>query len=173
MARRAARPEDFRAQALAAARAVPGFDAPTLETHLDFLRTTTLFWSLFEKRLRSYGFTPPQMKVMSLLRLRGAEGISLSRVGDWLCVTRAGVTGVVDTLERRGWARRRPHPEDRRITLLSLTPKGSAHIRRILPGHFRFLRRIYGGLNAGEKRRLARLLEKLWAPVAAGKVDVR
>lgn len=37
----------------------------------------------------------------------------------------AGVTTVIDHLERAGYARRAPHPDDRRIRLVSLTPGGT------------------------------------------------
>lgn len=40
----------------------------------------------------------------------------------------ATVTGLLDTLERRGLVQRRPHPTDRRSLLVSITDQG----RRLL-----------------------------------------
>jgi DNA-binding MarR family transcriptional regulator len=39
------------------------------------------------------------------------------------------ITLIVDQLEKRGLARRRPHPTDRRVSLAALTPAGRALTR--------------------------------------------
>jgi DNA-binding PadR family transcriptional regulator len=41
------------------------------------------------------------------------------------------VTGVVDSLERRGFVRRSPHPVDRRSLLVAITPDGLAVLREL------------------------------------------
>jgi DNA-binding MarR family transcriptional regulator len=41
------------------------------------------------------------------------------------------VTSVVDGLEQRGLARRRPHPTDRRIKVIELTEQGAALAIRV------------------------------------------
>jgi DNA-binding MarR family transcriptional regulator len=46
-------------------------------------------------------------------------------LGDRLCLTSGAVTMLVDRLEHAGWVRRRPHPDDRRYTLIELTPKAA------------------------------------------------
>ena len=61
--------------------------------------------------------------------------MSPSELGDRLIVTRATVTGVVDSLERRGYVRRLPNPNDRRGVIVELTPEGAvflAECRRVL-----------------------------------------
>jgi len=44
---------------------------------------------------------------------------------------RSTLTGVLDRLEAKGWLTREPHPEDRRSTLLRLTPKGTRQATRV------------------------------------------
>src|SRR5512146_362830 len=50
--------------------------------------------------------------------------MSPSELGDRLIVTRATVTGLLDSLERRGFVRRSPNPADRRGLLVEITPDG-------------------------------------------------
>jgi DNA-binding MarR family transcriptional regulator len=44
---------------------------------------------------------------------------------------RSSLTTYLDRLERRGHVLRRPHPQDRRSFLISLTPAGSASAARV------------------------------------------
>lgn len=44
-------------------------------------------------------------------------------LGDRLSLTSGAVTMLVDRLESAGWVRRRPHPSDRRYTVLELSPE--------------------------------------------------
>ena len=55
--------------------------------------------------------------------------MSPSELGDRLVVTRATVTGVVDSLERRGFVLRSANPADRRSLLVDITPAGLAVVR--------------------------------------------
>src|SRR6516165_11821127 len=55
-----------------------------------------------------------------------AEGPLTQRdLGDRLCLTSGAITMLVDRLEHAGWVHRRPHPTDRRYTLLELSPKAA------------------------------------------------
>jgi DNA-binding MarR family transcriptional regulator len=50
--------------------------------------------------------------------------MSPSELGERLIVTRATVTGLLDSLERRGFVRRTANPADRRSILVEITPQG-------------------------------------------------
>jgi DNA-binding MarR family transcriptional regulator len=55
-----------------------------------------------------------------------ADGpLTQRELADRLCLTSGAVTMLVDRLEAAGWARRRPHPDDRRYTLIELTAKAA------------------------------------------------
>jgi DNA-binding MarR family transcriptional regulator len=71
------------------------------------------------------------------------------------------MVAIVDELEERGLVERRPHPSDRRIRAVYLTPPGRkllARGRRIAIEHEKDIRR---GLSAAEGRRLVALLQKV------------
>ena len=44
------------------------------------------------------------------------------------------MTATLDLLEHRGWIRRIPNPDDRRSTLIEITPDGRAAADQLLPG---------------------------------------
>ena len=46
-------------------------------------------------------------------------------LGVRLSLTSGAITMLVDRLEHAGWVNRRPHPTDRRYTLLELSPKAA------------------------------------------------
>src|SRR3974390_2495452 len=53
-----------------------------------------------------------------------AEGSLTQReLGERLALTSGAITMLVDRLERAGWVKRRPHADDRRYTVLELSPK--------------------------------------------------
>ena len=62
----------------------------------------------------------------------GASGpITPSEIGGQLIVTTATVTGLLDTLERRGLISRSRDSVDRRRVLVEITPEGSTLLERI------------------------------------------
>jgi DNA-binding MarR family transcriptional regulator len=109
--------------------------------------------------LKEAGLTPPQYYILSLLSER--DGRPFKELADALACTRATVTGIVDTLEKKALATRGPHPEDRRSTLVNITAKG----RRLLnstPGlETTFDSCCCEALPSGETLELIRLLTKL------------
>jgi DNA-binding MarR family transcriptional regulator len=47
-----------------------------------------------------------------------------NEIADRLIISRATVTGLLDSLERRAYIRRQPHPSDRRMILAEITETG-------------------------------------------------
>lgn len=67
--------------------------------------------------------------VLGQLRDHGA--MSPSELGERLIVTRATVTGLLDSLERRGFVRRSANPADRRSLLVEITPEGLGVVQQV------------------------------------------
>lgn len=103
------------------------------ETVMNVIRAADLLFDRIGRLLRPLGVSSAGGLVLGLLRDHGP--LSPTALGDKLIVTRATVTGLVDSLERRGFAERTPHPQDRRSLLIRLTPAGVevlAEVRRIV-----------------------------------------
>ncbi|CAN7438757.1 MarR family transcriptional regulator [Microbacterium sp. LjRoot45] len=98
--------------------------ATRVELLEELVRYETLLWNTVERGLSRAGSS----SLATLLALRYLhQRESLGRVQDlaWrLGVTVGAASKIVDRLERDGLAVRRPHPDDRRSSLIALTPHG-------------------------------------------------
>ena len=74
--------------------------------------------------LSRLGLTPGHMK--ALLVLDPAEPRPMRALADAIGVDASSATWLVDRLEERGFAERRPDPDDRRVKTIVLTPRGIA-----------------------------------------------
>jgi DNA-binding MarR family transcriptional regulator len=108
-------PDDFYDQ-------TPDANVLATEAVMNTIRTADLLFDRIGRLLRPLGVSAAGGLALGLLRDNGA--LSPSELGERLIVTRSTVTGVVDSLERRGYVRRTPNPTDRRSLLVELTPDG-------------------------------------------------
>ena len=84
-----------------------------------------------------------------------------AELADAAGVTRATMTGLIDTLERDGFVKRKPDPNDRRMMSVLLTAKGERFLRDFLPGHFKSISKLMSPLTEAERKTLVRLLTKV------------
>jgi DNA-binding MarR family transcriptional regulator len=80
----------------------------------------------FHARVESSGVPPGE--VMALWRLREGGAMPMGAMASCMHLDPSQVTLLVDRLERRGYAERRPHPQDRRVKLVGLTPDGETFL---------------------------------------------
>lgn len=113
----------------------------------------------FSERIAEVELTPPLFRVLNLID--AAEGRSQQAIGEAVEVPASRMVALVDDLEQRGLVERRPHPTDRRVRALYLTPKGRktlARGREIAEAHEEALTR---GMAAADRKRLVALLQKI------------
>ncbi len=102
--------------------------------------------------------TPPQYLILMLLWEK--DGRPLKELASACFYTRPTITGVVDTLEKKGLVTREPNPDDRRSLLVKLTDKGRLLIQSTPTLENTFKHCCYG-LEPDEFEQLGRLLRKL------------
>ncbi|HTT26223.1 MAG TPA: MarR family transcriptional regulator [Thermoplasmata archaeon] len=66
-----------------------------------------------------------------LFTLAKTGEIPATRLATEMGIRAPTMTGLLDTLEASELVRRRPSPDDRRVTLLSFTPKGRRLLQRV------------------------------------------
>jgi DNA-binding MarR family transcriptional regulator len=102
--------------------------------------------------------TPAQYSILGLLWDRDRR--QFNELSTACCCSPSTVTGVVDTLEKKGLVSREPNPSDRRSLLVTLTEEG-----RVLEGRTPTLDMIFGdccrSMEPEELRQLSGLLKKL------------
>ena len=138
----------------------PHFDETSTELLLNLIRTSDFLWNIIHKRMRSYGLTGPSFGVLMMLESSPLRKLPMNQMGRRLVVTAPNITGLVDTLEKAGWVHREAHPQDRRVTLVAMTPSGHRKLWGILPEHFRFVKKLFAGFTHQQKRVFMELLEK-------------
>src|SRR5437764_10090402 len=77
-----------------------------------------------ETILAEHDLTWPEWHVMSRLRLHADRRSSPGELADDLEISSGAMTSRIDRLERQGYVRRLPDPEDRRGIVVELTPEG-------------------------------------------------
>ena len=77
------------------------------------------------------GLTPPQFA--ALVKIRDFGTVSQNRLGRSVAMDPATSQGVTQRLLAKDLIKRKDDPEDRRRTLLSLTPEGESVVERLIP----------------------------------------
>lgn len=89
----------------------------------DLIRFETELWNAIDARMRVehdlplHKFEPMQM-------IAGTPDCRVYDIAGALSLTTGGVSKLVDAIESSGYCRRRPNPNDRRSSIIELTPAG-------------------------------------------------
>ncbi|HUH24927.1 MAG TPA: MarR family transcriptional regulator [Brevundimonas sp.] len=109
-----------------------------------------------------YGLQQGEFDALATLRRSGApEGLTPTALFEAAMMSSGGMTARIDRLEKAGLVERRPHPTDRRATLVRLTDKGFDLIETIMPEHEEATRDILAPLSLDEQKTLNALLARL------------
>jgi DNA-binding MarR family transcriptional regulator len=107
----------------------PGANVMATEAVMNTIRTADMAFERIGRLLRPLNVSAAGGLVLGQLRDHGP--MSPSELGDRLIVTRATVTGLLDSLERRGFVRRSAHPIDRRSLVVEITPLGLETVQQV------------------------------------------
>ena len=156
---------------LEAAKEFPDLDPSASEAFLHLLHAGDECFRAVESHLASHNITQGRFSVlMSLMNQCRGDGsvaaLSPAELADRTGVTRATMTGLVDTLERDGLVTRAPDTQDRRMMAVCLTLKGREVLHEILPEHFRRMATLMQSLSESERKTLVGLLHKIKAQAA-------
>jgi DNA-binding MarR family transcriptional regulator len=121
------------------------------------------YFALMDKgasHIRSLGLTGSQFDVVATLGDTG--GMTCKELSEQTLVTKGTLTGVLDRLAKKGLIERVPSREDRRSTIIRLTPKGAARFRKVFPAHIQYMKPFFEqALTATEVTQLRKLLLQL------------
>lgn len=99
----------------------------------------------------------------------GNDGIRMTDLARKIVLSRAGLTSLVDRLERRGLVRRDPDPDDRRTIRIRLTEEGATAFRAAAEVHVQGIEQHFGSLLDDEEARIiASALERVHAQTVGG-----
>ena len=101
----------------------PGASAKATESAMNLVRTADLLVKRIGELVQPFDLTPSSGLVLGILA--DADGpLPPNQIAERLIISRATVTGLLDSLERRGYVQRLPHATDRRMLGIALTDTG-------------------------------------------------
>jgi DNA-binding MarR family transcriptional regulator len=110
----------------------PQASARATECAMNLVFTADLLVKRIAALLQPFDLSPASGLVLSMLA--DAESpLPPNLIAERLIISRATVTGLVDSLERRGYVQRRPHHSDRRMLLVDVTDTGRQVANRFRP----------------------------------------
>ncbi len=131
--------------------------ATAVRTHMEstVLADEQLSWSAFV--------------VLFVLRVWGAQ--ESNQLATEAGITPGTLTGVLKTLEKRGFARRERHPADKRRVIVAATESGHSAIDTIMPNFNRQESLVTGELTSEQRADLSHLLRLVLRSVDAAGAD--
>jgi len=134
------------------------------------------FRNQLDENLRKIDQSTARMETLSaILNMQGPK--SQTDVARRLRVEAATVTRMVDILSKEGLVERTPDPNDRRVNLLSISPKGEAVLEEIFRVYDRMRNHMLQDLDEDDVERMHVLVDlmtrRLDEPPAARTVTIK
>ncbi len=124
--------------------------------------TRKLLDDLVEVRLARIGLTIGEADVLTLVLISAPDHPPPTQLAEWLSLTTAGITGRLNTLERKGIIERKPHATDGRRVDIHLTTAGSTLAGEVMTAkNEAWSQPVIDALGAAEAARLNATLEEL------------
>lgn len=121
------------------------------------MRVQQILQATVDEALKPHGLTFARFEALVLLDFSRRGSLPMRLMGERLQLHPTSITNIVDRLESDGLARRLPHPDDRRTTLVELTDAGRSRLRSataaVTEANFGFV-----GLDDDQLVELSRLL---------------
>jgi DNA-binding MarR family transcriptional regulator len=128
----------------------------------EVIRFEIEIWNGVDARLRSeFNLPLTHFEPMSVIDRHGT--CRVYEIATELGITTGGASKLIDRLEADGFCRRRPNPDDRRSSLLELTPAGRKVLQMAGRAFDDELERRLGGLSGRAVEQLLSTLTRLRA----------
>jgi MarR family transcriptional regulator, organic hydroperoxide resistance regulator len=146
--------------------AQPGLDLRVLFSEI--VRLETELWNAVEGRLRAdFGVTLPVFEFLQVI-LR-TPGCRVQDIAAELSITVGGTSKIVDRIEASGYCARSVNPDDRRSSIIKLTPAGKRLLPKLTGAVDDELRKLLGtGVPDRSLIQLTKTLTRLRTAIRAG-----
>ena len=158
-----------------AAERCPTLQPSACDAFLNLLRTGDDVFDVVARFLSGHDISQGRFTVLMLLGMECAEEDhpTPATLAEHAGVTRATMTGLIDTLEKDHLVVREPDVEDRRAIHVRLTGEGRAVLDGMLPDYFQCVSDILEPLSETERKQLVRLLQKVQRALPDVKIKTR
>jgi len=139
----------------------PTFHWPSVEMLLNLAYTYDIVSGNLSDRVTPYGITRAGFNVLRILSRSEAKACKQNEISQLMLVSRANITGLVDSLSRQLLVERINDPHDRRVNMVKILPKGEKLLEDLLPGYYKHMHDICSIFTAEEKKIFNHLLTRL------------
>ena len=127
---------------------------------MNLVRTADLLEKCIASLLADFDLSPASGLVLSILADSDTP-LAPNVIADHLIISRASVTSLLDSLEKRGYVSRRPHPSDRRMIWVEPTELGRKIADAFRPVVHRHQKEWLSVLSEKEQEQLLDMLKRL------------
>ena len=148
-----------------AAERFPTLQPSACDAFLNLLRTGDDVFAVVDRFLSGHEISQGRFTVLMLLGkecdVEEDRPTTPAELAEHAGVTRATMTGLIDTLEKDRLVAREPDANDRRTIHVRLTGEGRAVLDAMLPDYFQCVADILRPLSEPERKKLVGLLQKI------------
>lgn len=109
--------------------------------------------------IERYKLNPTEFGVLELLYHKGQQPIQ--KIGQKILLQSGSMTYVVNRLQEKGFVQRNYCDEDKRVTYIAITEKGTSLVEEIFPKHAKKIESIMQVLTMEEQEEAIRLIKTL------------
>lgn len=136
----------------------PDADVTAIASFLNLLRVATELSLALDACLSKHDLLQGRWWVLILLMREENSSSTPSLLAEKTGVTRATMTGLIDSLEQGGLVVRVFDKADRRSVIVKLTEAGQAKLDVVMPDYYRRLRQCMQGLDDTKREELNQIL---------------
>ena len=140
-------------------------DVSAVQSFLALLRVASDVIENLDACLARHDLLQGRWWILILLMREENLTASPSLLADKAGVTRATMTGLLDSLERTGLIERIPHVEDRRMLNVKLTAKGQQRLDAVMPDYYERVAKVMQGLSEKDRASFMEMLHKVGSRV--------
>jgi DNA-binding MarR family transcriptional regulator len=141
---------------------------PEAERRRRLVAETARFTSAFVRWMEGRacgGLSYPRLRLLQALHCGGP--VIMRDLGVQLGVSPRNMTAMVDAMEDAQLVARRPHPTDRRATLVELSPAGAREAEQALEPRLDAMAELFEGFSLAEQQAFADALARLGQAIRA------
>jgi len=143
----------------------PDASPTATEAAMNLVRTADMLVKRINVLVQPFGLSPSSALALSVI-VNEEVPLPPNEIAERLIISRATITGLLDSLERRGYVRRMPHSSDRRMLLIEPTESG-----RSVANEFRLVvhkhqKQWLAVLSESEQGQLVNTLHRLQSALA-------
>lgn len=137
------------------------FNWQSVELLVNLIYTYDVIQTHLARSVEERGLSLAAFNVLMILSRCDDQGCPMHELGEVLLVSRANVTGLVDSLERKCLVERVADASDRRVRLVCITEAGQKLLETTAPQHYAKVSKLLNDVKNSEKATLSALLTKL------------